>query len=142
MAYYDLLTEKWATLSGSTSEKLAAINAETVSGPNRLVPISELMSYLRTHNLWLPIKAAAASGSSVGAIAAVDLNEDMRMTSIDFSIATAQALLADLVSHSLLTQEQADTILAMQITSIPWWQSAGYTSPIGEGDLAAAGGLE
>jgi hypothetical protein len=28
-----------------------------------------------------------------------------------------------------------------QATPQPWWQYAGYTSPIGPGDLAAAGGL-
>jgi hypothetical protein len=50
-------------------------------------------------------------------------------------------MLADLVSHGLLTQAQSDAIVAMSATTIPWWQANGYTSPFTLDDLAAAGGL-
>ena len=142
MPYYDALKTKWATLSpGTTAQKLAAINALTVAGPAQSVPISTVVNWLRMNNLWLPIKAAVAFGSSPGAMAAVDLNSDLREQTIDFTLPLVGAMLADLVSHGLLSQAQSDALVAMGATTLPWWQSAGYTSPIGQGDLAAAGGL-
>ena len=66
MAYYDALIAKWPTVQGAdTAAKLAALNAETVSGPRKTVPIGDVVTYLRTNALWLPIKAAQAT--SVGA---------------------------------------------------------------------------
>lgn len=113
--------------------KLSQINALTVAGPRQLVPISTVMEYLRSHNLWLPIKNAQAG--SPGAAAAVDYNSDMRAETIDFDLPIVQAMLDDLVSHQLLTLEQRGTIDAMATSRVPWWQDAGFTSPIGTGDL-------
>jgi len=142
MAYYDALKTKWATLTSTTTDaKLAEINALTVQGPSRPVPIADVMTYLRSNNLWLPIKASAAGGTSVGAAAAVDLNSDLRMQTIDMTLPLVSTMLADLVTHTLLTQDQANTLVAMGTPQIPWWQANGYTSPFNANDLEAAGGL-
>jgi hypothetical protein len=147
MAYYDALIAKWATLTGTTDQKIAAVNALTVAGPRKPVQIADVMTYLRSNALWLPIKAAAAAGTSAGAEAAVDLNSDMRMQTIDFDLPIVAGMLADLVSKALLTQAQSDALNALANTTIPWWQATvaqggcGLSSPVGANDLAAAGGL-
>jgi hypothetical protein len=145
MAYYDALISKWGTLSGSTQQKLAAINALTVPAPNAPVPIAQVMSYLRENGLWLPIKAAAAAGTSQGAMAALDLNQDLRQTSIDFSLPLVGAMLADLVSHGLLTSGQSAALTAMGTPPVLWWQApvaqggGGLSSSVSQDDLTAAG---
>ena len=142
MTYYDALIAKWATLAaGTTDAKLAEINALTAPGPDRPVPIADVSAMLRTSGAWLPIKVAAAAGTSVGAAAAVDLNDDVRMQTIDMDLSIVVAMLADLVLHGLLTQAQSDALVALKVTTIPWWQSAGYSSSISDNDLIAAGGL-
>ena len=145
MAYYDALTAKWVTIGGTADQALAAINALTVASPNRPVSISQVMAYLRENGLWLPIKAAAAAGTSIGAMAALDLNQDLRQTTIDFSLPLVVTMLADLVSHDLLTKEQSDALVAMGMPQVPWWQApvseggGGLSSPVSVYDLAAAG---
>lgn len=137
MAYFDALVAVWATLSGSLNENLAAINALTVPGPTAPVPVLQIMTYLRSRALWLPIKAAQAT--CVGAAAAVDYNSDPRVQTLDLSLPIAQAMLGDLVSHALLSKEQADEITAMGNTTLPWWQVNGYRGPITGQDLVDAG---
>lgn len=113
--------------------KLEQLNAETVSGPRRIVPIATVMEYLRTNNLWPSIVAARVV--SPGAAAAVDYNSDSRTHSINLDLPIVQAMLDDLVARNLLTDEQRTTIYRMGNTVVPWWQSAGFSSPIGTGDL-------
>lgn len=139
MSYYDALVAKWATLQGSDDERVAAINGEIVKTGRAAVPISGVMTRLRSEGVWLPIKAAAASGESVGAAAAVDLNSDLRMQTIDFDLPIVGQMLADLVQHSLLTQAQADALNAMGDVCDPWWMANGYASPITMSELEAAG---
>jgi hypothetical protein len=143
MAYYDALVAKWATLTGTTQQKLDAVNALTVAGPNVPVPVLQVMTYLRTNNLWMGIKAATAT--SPGAAAAVDYNSDPRVQTLDVSLPIVQSMLADLVSKTLLTQAQSDAIKAMGTPPIPWWQATvaqgggGMDQPVGQGYLNNAG---
>jgi len=148
MAYYDALIAKWAALTGTTEEKLSAINALTVAGPPQLVPIANIMAYLRANNLWLPIKANALSASpNPAAEAWLDLNQDLRAEHIDMTLAVWGAGLGALVQAGLLTQEQANAISAMGTTTVSWCEANGYPfidagrGNLGGGDLAAAGGL-
>jgi hypothetical protein len=138
MGYYDALVALWPTLTGSVQEKLDAANRATVAGPDRGVPIAEVMTYLRSNNLWLPIKQAAAAGSSVGAAAAVDLNADMRINTIDFNLPIVGGMLADMVGHKLLTQAQSDALVAMKAATILWRDAHGYPE-LSLNDVAAAG---
>lgn len=145
MAYYDALVAKWMTLSGSTEAKLTAVNALTVPGPNVPVPVLQVMTYLRTNNLWMAIKAATAT--SPGAAAAVDYNSDPRVQTLDMSLPIVQTMLADLVTHALFTQAQSDAIKAMGNTTIPWWQATiaqgggALNGPVSLADLGPAGNL-
>ncbi|HEY8837232.1 MAG TPA: hypothetical protein VIO16_06020 [Dehalococcoidia bacterium] len=139
MAYYDALVAKWATLTGTTQARLDAVNALTIPGPNVPVPVLQVMTYLRENNLWMAIKAATAT--SAGAAAAVDYNSDPRVQTLDVSLAIVQGMLADLVTHGLLSQAQSDAIVAMGAPPVLWWQANGYTGPFSAPDLQAAGGL-
>lgn len=111
-----LATANYPTLSDV--DAAAALNAEAVAQPDRLVPIAEVMEYLRGNNLWLAIKKAAATSDA--AAAAVDLNEDPRAQTIDFNLAVTQGILQQLVAKSLLTQPQADALTALKVVTLPW----------------------
>jgi len=137
VAYYDALVTEWATLTGTTSAKLAAVNALTVAGPVEPVPVLSIMTYLRANNLWMTIKSSATPGAQ----AAVDYNSDPRVQTLDVTLPITQGMLADLVSHTLLTQAQSNAITALGNTSVPWWQANGYSGPFSEPDLQAAGNL-
>lgn len=137
MAYYDALVAQWASLTGTTQQKLDVINALTVPGPNVPVPVLQVMTYLRTNNLWLQIKSAQAT--SPGAAAAVDYNTDPRVQTIDMTLPIVQLMVADLVAHTLLTTAQALALAAMATTTTPWSQANGYNTPISGQDLVNAG---
>lgn len=143
MGHYDALIAKWATLSGTTAGKLAAINALTVPGTPQLVPVWKVVTYLRENGLWLCIKASTAPGAQT----AVDYNADQRVENIDVTLPATQAMLANLIENSLVSAEQAAAITAMAQTSLPWWSTpidhggGGLSSPVTEADLVNAGGL-
>lgn len=102
----------------SDEEIAAVLEAKTVPVADPIVPIAAIMNYLRSNGLWLPIKAAI--GSCVGAEAVVDLNDDIRVQTVDLSLPIVGKMLADLVVHKLLTQEQSDAIMAMGTKHLPF----------------------
>lgn len=116
--------------------KCEKLNAMTVTGdPLAEVPIEAVMGYLRANGLWLPIKAAQAT--SQGAAAAVDLNDDLRARTINFSLPVVKAMVADLIGHGLLRSEHLAAMTMLEVPEVPWWQSAGYSGPITPADLEA-----
>jgi hypothetical protein len=161
MAYYDALVTKWSTLSGTTAEKLAAVNAETVAGANVDVQISAVVGKLMLSGAYLPL-AAFASGTASG-----DAGHDaalfaakMLLTIITVPNAPAfqmsdptnyatikgmmDAILAWEIAHANttgFTQAVHDALLVLAATAVPWWSVNGYSSPIGDADLVAAGEL-
>lgn len=154
MAYYDALVAQWATVTGTTAQKLAAINAQTIAGPKVDVPISSVIAYLALNGKLATLQAYGASppatANAQALIAARELVALMtspnappfRMSeSSVFSAVQGflQALTADAATG--VTAADQSALLALANTTIPWWQSAGYASPISQGDLEAAGGL-
>lgn len=121
----------------SDVEAAAVVTAKTLPGVNAPVQIADLMVYLRTNSLWLPIKAAAATGNPAAA-AAVDINEDTRARTIDMSLEVVHQLLGGLVQSQLLTQDQADTIIAMGAPPVSWMQHTLGVPYISEADIRAA----
>lgn len=154
MAYYDALVAKWATLTGTTAEKLAAVNALTVAGPNIDVPASEVIGYLALNGKLSALQAYAASppsGATAGAVTAAKelialfslptfATFQMSNSIVYGGVSQFLGALASDPASGVTSQDEA-SLLAMAATALPWWQSAGYTSPINENDLAAAGGL-
>lgn len=151
MAYYDALKTEWALQSGTTAQKLAAVNAATVAGPNVDVPVQSVLAYLALNLKLAGLQTyASGAGTTTGVLAARELVALFNMptfTTFQMSNPTVyaqmqvflQALAADANSGIVSADETA--LLALAATTIPWWQSAGYGAPISNNDLVAAGGL-
>lgn len=145
MPYYDALIAKWATLKGTTDEKLTQINALAVPGPDRAVPIDEITALWWRQGVWPIIKVSAST--SAGAAAALAINSDTRMQTIDMNIPIVGQMLGEMVSKSVITQAQADDVIALKNTTLPWWQGTvaqgggELRASVALSDLAAAGGL-
>lgn len=152
MAYYDALVDKWATLAGTTDERLAALNAEMVDGPKAAVDISAVTGYLAT-NLKLAALMSYADDPPVGAdeaavASAKNLVALFRLpqppafrTDLPPVYAVVEASLSALAADPLsgVTAEDADALMALANTRIPWWQAAGYPEPINGTNLIQAG---
>lgn len=156
MSYYDALAAKWATLSGSADEKLSAINALTIAGGAKNVPVGEVVGYLALHGLLPGIEAFAstppqgADTQIVGAAKALITliatpSISVFQTSDPAQYAIIETLLGGLASAGLLAASDSQALLSLAATSLPWWQATvvqgggGLTSPVGVGDLSAAG---
>jgi hypothetical protein len=135
MAYYDALIAKWATLTpGTTAAKLTQINALTEPGPTRralLAPTDILNSIV------------FADLAALDQLALQRLTLMMSGSTVDVSVGTPTRIgMQQLFAGKTQTLQNLGALVAQfDNATIPWWQSAGYTSPISEGDLAAAGGL-
>jgi len=154
MAYYDALVARWATLAGTTAQKLGAINALTVDGPIADVSISAVVAYLALGGKLAGLQAYAQNppnnANAEAIIAARELvalmsspNAPSFRMSDPAVYATVQDFLSALAGDAAtgITADNQAALLALAATTIPWWQAIGYTSPISQGDLDAAGGL-
>lgn len=141
MAYYDALIAKWATLApGTTAEKLAAINALTVTGP--AIPM-----IIKTHQIYNLIVA-----SEFAALTAANqqlIRDILNMGEVDASPGTkVRAMVVARFPNGTATFTALAALAAKYDTpSIPWWQGTvaqgggGLTQPVYPSDLVAAGGL-
>lgn len=159
MAYYDALVAKWATLTGTTAQKLAAINAATVTTatPNQPFPLSAAANVAKTspNFSWARITQraqavaalppATATDGAILAARTVVATDPGQM--IDPGLPAAwgawQAGIGALEAVGDLSAADVAAITALTTvtTSQPWWQANGYTSPVGPNDLVAAGNL-
>lgn len=142
MAYYDALITKWGTLSGTTAQKLAAINAITVTGSIPTLfrvsgsAILDCLNFaefnaLTTAQQSTILQLCAMPGQLLGG--------------------SASPLVGPLFASYYAGHLAGPTITALtalaQATVQPWWQAGvaagggGLSSPVGTGDLTAAGGL-
>jgi hypothetical protein len=158
MAYYDALIAKWATLTGTTAQKLAAVNALTVAGPNIDVGVSAVVGKLMLLQAYLTL-AAFAQGSTTGNTTHDNALGSAKMLMTMISIPNAPSFqMSDPntftavkgMMDAILAQETAaagttgftqtvhDALLALCATVVPWWQSAGYPRPFDSGDITAA----
>jgi hypothetical protein len=154
MAYYDALIAKWATLTGTTGDKLAALNALTVPGPIIDVPISAVVSYLALSGKLFGLSAYAsappAGSNSTAIVAAKELVSliaspnagpfRMSIPSVYSGVHTfLDALVAD--PNTGITSADEASILALAQPLIPWWKANGYPGALNQYDLQAAGDL-
>lgn len=135
----------------TTAQKLTAINAWMVAGPNQDVPISAVVSYLGLNaKLTGLMKYAASAPATSAGVAGAELaaiincpNAPPFQASKSAVFGTLEAMLTALSGDPTSGISAADVtaLLALASTSIPWWQSNGYTSPFNANDLELAGGL-
>lgn len=113
------LTEK--DMEGLPDWQAAAIlSAPDASLPSKRVPVpvATLTNLFRKSGKWLAIKQAAAQGN-VGAMAAVDLNDDRRTTTIDMDEPIVRIML-DLLVPDVLTAEEVDAAMALADAPQSW----------------------
>jgi hypothetical protein len=152
MAYYDALIAKWATLSGTTAQKLASVNTLTVAGPPKDVSASAVLAYFALNAKLSGILTYAASppvnSAAPVVVAAKEFAALFSMpafTTFQLSdpsiLATAQVFLNLLASdaNTGVTASDVTALLALSNTTLLWWQSAGYPRPFDSGDITAAG---
>jgi hypothetical protein len=149
VAYYDALKTAWnagATslptgVTGSlfaagdtTAQKLTKINAWTVAGPAIPMVVQTYVIY----NAIVPSEFQALSTTNQQY-----LRDILGMGTVDASAGTnVRAVIVAIFPSATQTFKNLAAIAAKYDTStVPWWQSAGYTSTFSESDLTAAGGL-
>jgi hypothetical protein len=153
------LAQLWPSLSGSTSDKIAQVNAMTVAGPNVDVAIPQVAGYLLLQGIYPTVVAFAAgttNGNPVHDGALVALKTFVAWLSIPnappvhFSdpvvyaqiTAFAGAVMAqESVSPGStgFTQAVHDGLLALGQTTQPWWQANGFYAPVTAADAANNG---
>lgn len=134
MAYYDALITEWATLTGTTAQKLAAINVLTVTGQ---VPTLTFVTGSQLFNclVW----------GEFNALTAAQQTTLMQLCAIPGQLegGSASPFVAPFFGSlgSKMPTTIANLVALAQAVVTPWWQANSYSSPISQSDLAAAGGL-
>jgi hypothetical protein len=137
------------TGSMTTAQKIVAVNGWTVPGPNIDVPVSSVVGYLSLNGkLSGLIKYAASPPATEAGIAGAELvavincpNAPNFQTSQSGAYSAVSGLLTALAgdSNSNISSTDATALLALSATLIPWWQTAGLSSPISTADTTTAG---
>ena len=135
MAYYDDLIAKLATLTGTTAQKLAAINALTVTGT---IPTTFVVTGAQIMN--------CLDFGEFNTLSAAQQSIVMQICAVPGTIVSgANTFTGKLFASYYSTKLTGPTITAFialaQGVVQSWWQANGYSSPISANDLAAAGGL-
>ena len=146
------LQTTWATLTGTTAQKLATLNAMTVPGAPQDITITTLSNFLTTNNLLAPITAYASRGPNAVQTALIACNYLIAILSAtDPTIHTSMpanfaaikqlgpGLLADPATS--VTPQLLAGMMALVTPSATWWSVNGFTGPLTITDLIAAGNL-
>jgi hypothetical protein len=137
MAYYDALIAKWGTLTGTTAQKLTAVNALTVAAPQKV-----MLSPSMIINACVFSDLAGLTQLQVSQLALL-----LSGSTIDASVGTSirsgiQALFA---GKTQTLANLAALVAPYDNATIPWWQATvaqgggGLSSLVSQGDLTAAG---
>lgn len=138
MAYYDPLKAKWATApAGTTDQKLAWINAETVNGPavKMIIPTYEI------YNLISRTEFTALTGELQQGV-----RDIISMGTVDASPNTEiRKRIMFIFPNGTTTFTNLANFAKMYDTpQVPWWGAppptgGGLSSPVSHNDLDAAG---
>ena len=155
--YYDPLIAKWATLTGTTEEKLTQINTLTITGPMRDVPAVEVRNYLLVNGITYKLrKFIAAPGAAADEIIGVaqSLLDMVSLPDASPFIITDPTLAAQfsgfldaLISVNIISDTDKTNLLVLSETVLLWCTApvelggGGLSSSVSYSDLTAAGGL-
>lgn len=104
-----------------------AINQKT-EVIEHFVPIHDLKQFAILNGIWPKLKLGQRSSDAQTAsvcTSVIDWVDDLRTLSVDLALPEVQQMIAVLVGSEILTQQQADAIVAMGTKVIPWTQSVG-----------------
>jgi hypothetical protein len=139
MAYYTALVAKWATLNpGTTQQKLDQINAITVAnGPQpMIVPTYRIFNVIDPTEYLSLTAAAQARVNTVLSMGTVDGSPGTQVRAVLQSIFTGKPTTLNALASLAAT---------FDASTQPWWKATvaqgggGLSSPVGLGDLQAAG---
>jgi hypothetical protein len=156
MVNYALLIAIWPSLTGTTAQKLATLNAMT-AGIRVDVTVPQVVGYLLLQGIF-PTLQAFANGTTGQAAALQAAKTLMAWLSIPNApniqlsnptvLATVQTMGNAIVAQETatpgstgFTQTVLNGLIALSEETVPWWQANGFTLPITLNDLYAAGGL-
>ena len=111
----------------SDQQAADAINAKTETA-EQLVPIWQMKQHAITSEYWLALKTGQADPvpSKAGlCISVMDWISDVRMNSIDVHLPEVGAMIAGLVAFDIMTQQQADELVAMGSKIVSWTSTVG-----------------
>lgn len=146
------LKATWAMLSGTTAQKLVALNALQVTGPPQDITVTALQTFLAANNLQAPLQAYAARGPNAVQSALIAANYITAMlaatdpvihTSVPANFAAVEQLGPGLLADPAtgVTAPLLAEMMALISPPIAWWQVNGFSSPVTVTDLIAAGNL-
>lgn len=132
MAYYDSFKAKWALQTGTTAQKLAAVNALLVTGPATpaIVTPSQILNTIVFADLAALTQLQVSQLSCLLSGGSVDASPN---TTIRLGIQALFAGKAATLSALAALAAKYDT------PQIPFYLSNGYTRPFDMGDVTAAG---
>lgn len=133
MAYYDALIAKWATLTpGTTAAKLTQLSAITVAG----APIKAVLTPSQILNACVPADIAALTPAQVTLLTLI-----LQGSTVDASQGTTvRAAAVAIFTGKVTTLAQLGALVApFDAPALPWWTTAGLSSPVSQADLTAAG---
>lgn len=153
------LSQLWPSLNGSTADKIAQINAMTVSGPNVDVSIQQVAGYLLLAGIYptvVQFASTSANGNQIhdGALTALktfvawitipnpppvhfsDATVDAQITAMAGAVAAQESISP---GSTGFTQSVHDGLLALGQTTHPWWQANGFYAPVTMADAANNG---
>ena len=135
MAYYTALINEWPNLTpGTTAQKLAQINAMTVTGS---VPTTIYVTADQIFNCinWTEFAALTAQQQS-NLLAMLHTPGQL----LGGSANTSRLLDGMLLAYFNVAGPTIANLTALaQATVTPWWQANGYPGPFNNNDLIAAG---
>ena len=115
--------------SGLSDQEAADVLNSKVIEVQVPVTIHALKQYAIFGGFWAKLKSGRSSPVQNVAdlcMSVIDWIEDARVQSVDVSMPEVQAMIGALVAAQIMTQQQADEIIAMGAMQVPWAQSIGH----------------
>jgi hypothetical protein len=150
MGDLNALRTTWTTLTGTTAQKLAALNTMKVNGPPQDISTATLGSFLSNNGLLAPITAYLSNGQNQTALIACNyLNailasgDPVIHTSNPANFAAVAQLGPGLLADPAtgVTPQLLAGLMALIAPPALWWQVNGFSGAITITDLIAAGNL-
>lgn len=134
-ADYAALTTEWNTLTGTTAQRLTALNALTVTGPAQ----KALLTPSQIINAVVPADLAALTTAQVSILTLV-----LQGSTVDGSVGTTvRAAVQNIFAGKTQTLSNLGALVTpFDSPQISWWQAHGFGGPITLMDLEAAQTVE
>ena len=143
----DALATKWAVITTAnpgftTAQKLAALNALMVAGPNADGVYATFFAYC-AHAIATLEAGGTLTGAQQAAANWAAFIATPGISSVQTSVPAVYSMVSTMMSAiasdsaSGLTGAIVSSLLALAATQIPWWQANGFSGPITSAYLTA-----